>query len=98
MIMACSASSGSDCTGNPALDRPVATYSKEHLQIELEVEQFNELAVASFVVGGAAAAATVTLFVLDWLGKRERSGVASRVTIAPLLDGRSAVLFGEVTF
>ena len=95
---ACPEASGGSCSGNPGLNNPIAPYNKEHLQLELEVEQFNELAVASFVVGGAAAAASVTLFVLDWLGKRERRGAGRRVTIAPLLDGESALLFGEVTF
>ena len=95
---ACPAGSTDQCSGNPKLVLPIVPFSKEHLQMELEVEQFNELAVASFVVGGAAAAASVTLFILDWLGKRERGGAGPRVTIAPLLDGQSALLRGEVTF
>lgn len=96
--VACPADGPDSCSGNPGLDWPVARYSKEHLQMELEVEQFNELAVASFVVGGAAAAASVALFILDWLGKRERDSGGKQVTVVPLLDGHTAGLRGEVRF
>ncbi len=84
------------CLGNPSLDTPVAPFQLEHLQKQLEVEQFNQLAVASFVVGGAALAGSVALFVLDWMAKKERR--KRRVTFAPTFGSSGAGLVGEVRF
>ena len=96
---ACPPGAAPTCEGNAELNWPVVRYSKDHLRLELEIDQYNELAVASFIVGGAAAAASVTLFVLDWLGVgATHEGAARKVSISPVFDGRSALLHGEVRF
>jgi hypothetical protein len=75
------------CGGNPDLDRPVVRYSLHHYELERQIARHNAVAVASFIVAGAAAAASVVLFLLD------RDGPA-RVGVA----GGPGGLSGKVTF
>ena len=98
---ACIPDSKGTCKGNPDLNWPRAPYSKDHLQAELEIDQFNELAVSSFVIGGAALAASVTFFILD--GPRDDEPEPAEeegldVTVAPLLGEGATGVQAEVRF
>ncbi len=86
------------CTGNPGLNKPIVSYSMEHYHMQEDVQRYNTMAVTSLVIGGAVAATSVVLFILDRPSRRRQARAGQRkVTVAPMV-GQTLGIAGEVRF
>lgn len=82
------------CGGNPNLDRPVTGYTPEQYEMQRSYLRQQNRSIGFFVGAGAAAAAAIVLFVLDW----PKGSTARNVSLAPALGPKSLLLSGQGRF
>jgi len=88
------------CTGNPEMNRPVVSYSKQHHDLMQGYQTSQSVSIATFITGGVLIGTSVVLFVLDRPAKKKRRGRASvnPMTITPVVTGEVFGLTGELRF
>jgi hypothetical protein len=86
-----------NCGGNPDMNDPKIAFDKSHFDLQQEYKRNQTISLAMFGVGGAAAAASVIMFIVD-RPKKEVRPTPRRVSLTPVMGGGTVGLAGEVTF
>ncbi len=86
--------------GNPTMDKPTVSYSKEHHDMVVSYDSLNKGGVGTLVAGGVLAGPGAVLLIINAVsgGKKKADAGTTRVVIAPSINSQNFGLTGQVSF
>lgn len=85
-----------NCGGNPDMNNPQVAFNETHFTLQQDYKRNQTISLAMFGVGGAAAVASVIMFIVD--RPKKEAPAPRRVSLTPVMGGGTVGLAGEVTF